>query len=147
MGSIPDSFYVTLSSNSSMKAHAANMISSFTVQLAHEIDLAGDSWKVALCEFSCPLPKVGSQKPHAVFYEKNALICCELIAPQFVNHSKFRCLRTFIPLRPSAMKSYNSQPSVTRSLETCIRTGRKSIIAGHYCNDNRHCREPDCLPR
>jgi len=74
------SFYVTLFSNSSMKAYPANMLSSFTVQLAHEIDLAVDSWEVALCEFSCPPPKVGSQKPTAVFYVRNAFIYCDLIA-------------------------------------------------------------------
>jgi len=50
------SFYVTLFSNSSMKSYPANTISSFTVQLAHEIDLAGDIRKVAHCEFSCPPP-------------------------------------------------------------------------------------------
>jgi hypothetical protein len=50
-----------------MKAYPANTISSFAVQLADEIDLAGDKWEVALCEFSCPPPKVSSQKPHAVF--------------------------------------------------------------------------------
>jgi len=100
------SFYVTLFSNSSMKAYPDNRISVFTVQLATEIDLAGASWMVALSEFSCPPFKIGTQKPHAVFYDKNALIYCDLIAPQFVSHSKVRCLRTFIPLRPSAMKSY-----------------------------------------
>ena len=67
------------------------------MQLAHKIDLAGASWEVALCEFSCPPPKVGSQKPHAVFYDTNALIYYDLIASQFVSHSKVRCLRTFIP--------------------------------------------------
>jgi len=65
------SFYVTLFSNSSMKAYPDITIS-FTVQLAHEIDLAGAGWEVAICEFSCPPPKVGTQKPHAVFYDTNA---------------------------------------------------------------------------
>jgi len=61
------SFYVTLFSYSSTKASPNNTISSFTVQIAHEIDLAGDSWKVALPEFSCPPPKADIKKPHAVF--------------------------------------------------------------------------------
>ena len=91
------SFYVKLFSNSSMKTYPDNTISSYTVQLAHEIDLAADSWEVALCEFSCPPPKVVSQKPHAVFYNTNGLIYCDLIAPQFVIQSNVRCLRTFIP--------------------------------------------------
>jgi len=82
-----------------MEAYPANTISSFTVQLAHDIhvDLAGDSLEVALCEFSCPPPNVGSQKPPAVLYDTNAIIYCYLIASQFVSYSKFRCLRTFIP--------------------------------------------------
>ena len=35
-------------------------------------------------------------KTHAVFYDTNDLIYCDLIVPQFVGHSKVRCLRTFI---------------------------------------------------
>ena len=79
-----------------MKAYSDNTTSTFTVQLVYEIDLTGASWEVALCEFSYPPPKLGTQKPHAVFYDRNALIYCDLIAPQFVSHSKVRCLRTFI---------------------------------------------------
>jgi hypothetical protein len=63
-----------------MKAYPANTTSSFTVQLALEIDLASDSWEVALCEFSFPPPKEDSQKPPAVLYDTNALIYCDLIA-------------------------------------------------------------------
>ena len=83
-----------------MKANPDNMISAFTVHHAHEIDLAGDIWEVAHREYSFPPPKVGTQKPHAVSFDTNALIYCDLIAPQFVNHSKVRCLRTFIPSTP-----------------------------------------------
>jgi len=79
-----------------MKAYPDNSISAFTIQLAHQIVLGTDSWKMALCEFSCPPPKVGTQTPNAVFYDTNALIYCDVIAPQFVSHSKVRCLRTFI---------------------------------------------------
>jgi hypothetical protein len=92
-----------------MKAYPNNTISSFTVQLAHEIDLPGDSWEVALCEFSCPSPKAGSKKPHSVFYDTNGLIYCDLTALQFVRHSKFRCLRTFIP--PTAFCNEVVQPT------------------------------------
>ena len=42
-------------------------------------------------------PNVGTLKPHAVFYDTNVLIYCDLITLQFVRHSKVRCLRTFIP--------------------------------------------------
>ena len=73
-------FYVTLFSNSSMKDYPDNKISTFTVPLAHEIDPGGSNWKMAHCEFSCPPSKVGTQKPHAVFYDTNALIYCDLIA-------------------------------------------------------------------
>ena len=103
------SFYGILFSNSSMKAYPDNTISSFTVQLAHEIGLAGDSWEVELCEFSCPAPTVGSQKPHAVFYDTNVLIYCDLIAPHFVSHSMVRCLRIFIP--PTTFYKEDVQPT------------------------------------
>ena len=103
------SFYVTLFSNSSMKTYPNNTISSFTVQLTHEIDLAGDSWEVALCEFSSPPPKTGSKNPRAVFYDTNGLIYCDLIAPHFVSHSKVRCLRTFI--HPTAFCNEVVQPT------------------------------------
>ena len=79
-----------------MKAYPDKRFSAFTVQMAHEIDRSTNSWEMALCDFSCPPPKVSTQKPHAVFYDTNALIYCDLIAPQFVSHSKVRCLRKFI---------------------------------------------------
>jgi len=46
------SFYVTLFSNSTMKAYPDNTISAFTVQMTHEIHLDTESWEVALYEFS-----------------------------------------------------------------------------------------------
>jgi hypothetical protein len=91
-----------------MKAYP-DTFSALTVQLPHEIHLGTDSWEMALCEFSCPTPKVGTQKPYAVFYDKNALIYCDLIAPQFVSHFKVRCLRTFIP--PTAFCNEVVQPT------------------------------------
>ena len=84
-----------------MKAYSDNTISAFTVQLAREIDLAGTAGRWP--------PKVDSQKPHAVFYDTNALIYCDLIAPQFVSHSKVPCLRTFIP--PTAFCNEVVQPT------------------------------------
>jgi hypothetical protein len=41
MGENQDNFYVTLFSNSSMRACPNNPIAAFTVQLAHEIVLSG----------------------------------------------------------------------------------------------------------
>ena len=66
-------FYVTLFSNSCMKAYPNQTISSFTVQIAYEIDLTGDSWEVELCEFSCPLPKVGTALCFLLYERLNLL--------------------------------------------------------------------------
>jgi hypothetical protein len=76
-------FYITLFSNAS--------------QLAQRIDLGStDSWEVGLCEFSCPPPATGKLKPIDVVGATNALVYCDLIAPQFVASQHARCLRTFI---------------------------------------------------
>jgi hypothetical protein len=64
------------------------MISAFTVQLPHEIDLVIDSWQLDLGNFSSSLPKLGNLKLHVFFYDMKALIYCDLITPQFVSHSK-----------------------------------------------------------
>ena len=84
MGSYPDSFYVTLISNSYTKAYPNSTIDAFTVQLAHEINLGTDRWEVATCEFSCPPPSVDNIEPHVVVGDTNALIYCYLITAQFV---------------------------------------------------------------
>ena len=97
MGENQDNFYVTLFSNSSMKAYPNNSIAAFTVQLAHEIVLSvKDAWEVAVCEFSCPPPKTGTIAAHVVIGTTNAIFYCNLICPQFVGSKKVRCLRTFI---------------------------------------------------
>ena len=72
-------FYVTLFSNSCIKNYPDNTFSAFAVQFSHEIDKGTNSWEDKLCDFSCPLPKVGNLKPHAVFYDTNALIYCDLL--------------------------------------------------------------------
>jgi hypothetical protein len=90
-------FYITLFSNASQKIYPRNTIAEFTVQLAQRIDLGStDSWDVGHCEFSCPPPAVGALKPIDVIGETNALVYCDLIAPQFVRSQHARCLRTFI---------------------------------------------------
>jgi hypothetical protein len=63
MGANPSSFYVTLFSNSSMKAYPNNTIAAFTVELAHEIDLAVDKWKVVVCNFSYHRLALASETP------------------------------------------------------------------------------------
>jgi len=90
-------FYITLFSNASQKLHIKDTLSEFTIQMAQRIDLGStDNWEVGLCEFSCPPPKSGTFRPIEVIGEKNALIYCDLITPQFVGSSYVRCLRTFI---------------------------------------------------
>jgi len=99
MGENQDNFYVTLFSNSSMKAYPNNLIVAFAVQLAHEIVLSGkDAWEVALCDFCCPPPKRGTIAAHVVNGTPNAMVYCNLICPQLVRSKKVRCLRTFIHL-------------------------------------------------
>jgi hypothetical protein len=79
------------------RKHPSNTIAEFTVQLVQRIDLGStDSWEVGLCEFSCPPPTVGTLKPIEVIGATNALVYCDLIAPQFVGSQHARCLRTFI---------------------------------------------------
>ena len=78
-----------------MKAYPNNTIGAFTVQLAHELDLITVKWEVAICEFSCSPPSVGTVKSHVFVGYTNASFYCDLISPKLVNHLKVRCLRTF----------------------------------------------------
>jgi len=116
VGLNPNSFYVTLFSNSLTKAYPDNTIGAFTVQLAHELDLGTNRWEVAICEFSCPPPKVDTIKSHVVVGDTHTLIYCDLITPQFVSHLKARCLRTFI--HPTAL--------CNQVFKTCITCPSKS---------------------
>ena len=93
MSENPNSFYVTLFSNSYMKVFP-NTIAAFTV--AYEIDLCTDRWEVGLCEFSCPLPNVGTLRTNVIVGERNAMIYCNFISPQFVSEKKLRFLRMYI---------------------------------------------------
>jgi len=56
MNGNPNSLYVTLFSNTSIKAFPINSIAAFTVELAHEVVLGKGKWEVGLCEFSCVPP-------------------------------------------------------------------------------------------
>jgi hypothetical protein len=87
-------FYITLFSNASQKTYPGNTIAEFTIHLAKRTDLGStDSWKVGLCEFSCPPSVTGKVD---VIGTTNALVYCDLITPQFVGGQYGRCLRTFI---------------------------------------------------
>ena len=80
-----------------MNANPNNSIATFTDEVAHEIVLSGnDRWEVALCEFSCYPPQVGTIAPHAVFGTTNPMVYRNLICPQFVSSKKALWLRTFI---------------------------------------------------
>ena len=79
-----------------MKIYPKNKTACFTVQLAHEIDLGNDRWKVGLCAFMGPPPDVGTFKPAIVVGDKHVLIYCTLINRQFMGVRKYPCIRTYI---------------------------------------------------
>ena len=90
-------FYVTLFSNASQNVYPSNTIAAFTVQLAKTIELGpSENWEVVLCELTHPPPVVGNLKQVVVVRDTNALVYCDLIAPQFVGTAVARYLRTFI---------------------------------------------------
>ena len=92
-----DHFYVTLFSNASQIVYPSNTIAAFTVQLAKTIELGpSENWEVGLCELSHPPPTTGNLRPLVVVGDTNALVYCDLIAPQFVGTAMARYLRTFI---------------------------------------------------
>ena len=64
-----------------MKAYPDNTISAFAVKLAQEIDLGTECYEMAHCEFWCPPPKFGTQKPHAVFLRYERLNLLRLHSP------------------------------------------------------------------
>ena len=99
MAGLPNHFYVTLFSSSSLQIYTKNTIAAFTVTLSRPIDLGGsnENWEVGVCEISCPPPNVSSGgKPVVFFVDINVLIYCNLISPQFVGDQTARVLRTFI---------------------------------------------------
>lgn len=55
----PNSFYVTLFINASMKDN--------TLHLAQELDLGNDRWEVFLCDFTCSPPAVGTYSDSQCF--------------------------------------------------------------------------------
>ena len=94
-----DHFYVTLFSNASQDIYPDNKIAAFTTQLAQPIRLdPSELWEVALCELSYSASH-GLQKNGPMLNNLNvflnALIYCDLIAPQLIGTTKVRCLRSF----------------------------------------------------
>ena len=74
MAGLPNHFYVTLFSSSSLKIYTRNTIAAFTVKLTQPIDLgSNDNWEVGVCEISCPPPNVGTGKPFVVVGDTNVL--------------------------------------------------------------------------
>jgi hypothetical protein len=97
----PTHFYVTLLSNVSQKLYPSNKLSSFKVHLAQPVDLGSiGRWEVGVCEVTCRPYNVGTYAKVQVISAENALICCDLISPQFVGSQYIRCIRTFIQPTP-----------------------------------------------
>jgi hypothetical protein len=92
-----DHFYVTLFSNASHKVYPSNTDAAFTIQLAKTIELGpSEKWEVGLYEITYPPTNVGTIKPAMIIGDTNALVYCDLIAPQFIGTAMARYLRTFL---------------------------------------------------
>ena len=84
-----DHFYITLFSNASQHIYPDNKITAFTIQLAQPIiHDPSEIWEDGLCELYNP-----SNLP--VEDNTDALVYCDLIAPQFIGTTLVRFLRTF----------------------------------------------------
>ena len=84
-----DNFYITLFSNASQDIYPDNKIAAFTIQLAQPIRLdPSEICEVGLCE----LAYSATQQQ---LVDSNALVYCDVIAPQFIGASMIRYLRTF----------------------------------------------------
>jgi len=84
-----DHFHITLFSNASKHLYPDNKIATFTIQLEQPVILGPfEIWEVGLCEISSPSTmQVGDNT--------NALVYCDLIAPQFIGSDLVRFLRAF----------------------------------------------------
>ena len=92
-------FYVTLLSNASQKIYPDNTKAAFIIHLQQPINLGTSSdWEVGVCEVSYKPPKRHILNGVIIDFigETNALIYCDLIAPQFVGKYCVRFLRTII---------------------------------------------------
>jgi len=88
-------FYITLFSNASQHIYPVNKIAAFRIQLAQPKILdPSEIWEVGLCELSNPstLPEGDNT---------DALVYCDLIAPQFIGTTMVRFFRTFNTIWPA----------------------------------------------
>jgi len=87
-----DHFHIALFSNASQKVYPDNKIGAFTIQLAKPITFdSSEKWEVGLCELSYS----ATQQLVDMAVITNALVYCDLIAPQFIGTAMARYLRTF----------------------------------------------------
>jgi hypothetical protein len=97
MANFPDSFYITLFSNTSQHLYADNTIAAYTTRLAHPVQVGcTDDWEVGVCELSYPQPTTITVKPVVIVGETHGILYCDLIKPQLVGGSIARSMRTFI---------------------------------------------------
>jgi len=83
-----DHFYITMFSNDSQHIYPDNKIAAFTIQLTQPIILdPSENWEVGLCKLSSARQLLGDNT--------DALVYCDLIAPQFIGTSMVRFFRTF----------------------------------------------------
>jgi len=89
-----DHFYITLFSNASQDMYPDNKITAFTIQLAQPIRLdPSEIWEVGLCELSYSASPQQQQILNLNYFV-NALMYCDLIAPQLIGTAKVGCLRS-----------------------------------------------------
>ena len=88
-------FYVTLFSNALQKIYPDNTLATFTIHLTQPIDLGTSSdWEVVLCEvpYQPPRRQIINDVIIDFISEVNALIYCDLIAPQFADKDYVKLL-------------------------------------------------------
>ena len=84
-----DHVYITLFSNASQHIYPDNKIAAFTIQLAQPIILhPSEIWEVGLCEISFSARQLLADNT-------DALVHCDLIAPQLIGTTMVRFFRTF----------------------------------------------------
>ena len=92
-------FNFTLYSNTSQTLYSDNTQIAFTCHLAQPTDLGSSSdWEVGLLEvnYKPPTRQIINGVVIEFISSVNALIYCDLIAPQFVGQEKVRALRSII---------------------------------------------------
>ena len=84
-------FYITLFSNASQDIYPDNKVAAFTTQLAQSIRLdPSEIWEVGLYELSHSASQQHLQLLNLTVFV-NALMYCDLIAPQLIGTANVRC--------------------------------------------------------